>query len=74
MHKAQAEMVPEKTSALAMEVGFTEKELISLTKDIDRNFNGEKRVILSQVEQDIDLLFPRISQLLWGLRVFWREL
>jgi len=71
LHKAQAEMVPEENirdyvpTLPQAEVGFTEEELISLTRGIGRNFNGEKRVTLSQAKQDVDLLF-RIFRYCYG--------
>ncbi|HWR19627.1 MAG TPA: S41 family peptidase [Clostridia bacterium] len=63
LHKAQLNMVPESSihdfipSLLETDVGFTEEELVSLTKSLNQSFNGEKRVTLTQAKQDVDLLF-----------------
>ncbi len=71
LHKAQTEMVPEESirdyipTLPETELGFTEEELVSLTKDIGHNFNGEKRVTFSQAKQDVDLLF-RVFRYCYG--------
>jgi hypothetical protein len=63
LHKAQTEMTVSdniekfKPVLPITDVGFTEGELVSLTKGLSRTFNGSKQITRMQAEQDVKLLF-----------------
>lgn len=63
LHKAQINMVSESSihdflpTLPETDVGFTEEELISLTKNLGRVGDENKLITISQAKQDIDLLF-----------------
>lgn len=63
LHKAQISMVSESSirdfipSLPRTEVGFTEAELASLTKSLNRLADESKSVTIDQAKQDVDLLF-----------------
>ncbi len=63
LHKAQLNMVPESSihnfipSLPDTDVGFTEEELISLTKNLNRVADEKKFITINQAKHDIDLLF-----------------